>query len=706
MFAALVLALAPAPAAAQTPQNWAFGFVPTPAQWNAVFAGKQDYLGAPPLLTTGGTMVGKLVTAPSTTARAGLGIPAGVAPTAPVNGDLWTTTAGLFARINGTTVGPLTGGSGGSFAATAPLAVAFPSGVVTYSLNTVTVPFGGTGATTFTANLPVLGNGTGALAQGTRSGNTTSFATTSGALTSGDCVRVDASGNLVDNGAACGANSNTPHTQDFLSPGDFTPGTTTSLTLSSAPTVSDLLTIYFDGVAQASNTWSLSTATVTFAAVIPLRTQVVEAKWSTSSTLAGVGSLTVSPTTITGAVTLSGSNGIDLTPSGQNIDFSGVGLLPVFSAAKYGSSAAALAAATSAGRGIVYVPAPETVSTPLAIPPNITFMCASTGTIIRTTSTSLDLFQLSGSNSKLTDCGAEFSGTPGTKTAGYLINVTGLYNVVDNIYIGPYCFVCINVDAAGDTTISKILMGGNLSTAPSGTGGGIRCGSGSLHLDSLTVFASGDGFPYFYGVKNVACSLDWSNSQVDTVNIGLWVETPNAGNAFNTVNNVYLDFCFIYCVLIQPDAGGVVGYTMLSNMELGALSSIGGSIFIDATAGCPANCGFVLNTNISNVTGFNYMPGSGTGLDITGGIATSVRNVLVGNSTFGDVGSGFATGLHTGAAITSARLSIMGNSFLGTSGSITLGGLLTKSQVMYNLLNGGAIANGGNSTTNVDHNLP
>lgn len=38
---------------------------------------------------------------------AGLRLPHGAAPTAPVDGDLWTTTAGLFVRINGATVGPL-----------------------------------------------------------------------------------------------------------------------------------------------------------------------------------------------------------------------------------------------------------------------------------------------------------------------------------------------------------------------------------------------------------------------------------------------------------------------------------------------------------------------------------------------------------------------------------------------------------------------
>lgn len=42
-----------------------------------------------------------------TTTVAPLNIPHGSAPSAPVNGDIWTTTAGLYVRINGSTVGPL-----------------------------------------------------------------------------------------------------------------------------------------------------------------------------------------------------------------------------------------------------------------------------------------------------------------------------------------------------------------------------------------------------------------------------------------------------------------------------------------------------------------------------------------------------------------------------------------------------------------------
>ncbi len=43
----------------------------------------------------------------STITLASVNLPHGTAPTAPVDGDLWTTTAGLFVRINGVTVGPL-----------------------------------------------------------------------------------------------------------------------------------------------------------------------------------------------------------------------------------------------------------------------------------------------------------------------------------------------------------------------------------------------------------------------------------------------------------------------------------------------------------------------------------------------------------------------------------------------------------------------
>ena len=67
---------------------------------------------------TGSTAIfsGTITGATPTTSLASLNLPHGVAPTTPTNGDVWTTTAGIYTRINGATVGPLgTGGGGGTW---------------------------------------------------------------------------------------------------------------------------------------------------------------------------------------------------------------------------------------------------------------------------------------------------------------------------------------------------------------------------------------------------------------------------------------------------------------------------------------------------------------------------------------------------------------------------------------------------------------
>ena len=58
--------------------------------------------------TCGVTHVWKPIETPaSTTASAGLKILPGTPPTTPADGDVWTTTSGIYVQINGTTVGPL-----------------------------------------------------------------------------------------------------------------------------------------------------------------------------------------------------------------------------------------------------------------------------------------------------------------------------------------------------------------------------------------------------------------------------------------------------------------------------------------------------------------------------------------------------------------------------------------------------------------------
>lgn len=52
---------------------------------------------------SGDTMTGKLITVASASGGAGLNLPQGAAPSTPGNGDIWTQTTGVFARIAGAT---------------------------------------------------------------------------------------------------------------------------------------------------------------------------------------------------------------------------------------------------------------------------------------------------------------------------------------------------------------------------------------------------------------------------------------------------------------------------------------------------------------------------------------------------------------------------------------------------------------------------
>lgn len=83
------------------------GQVPTAAQWNSYFSAKQDNLGYTPVNKAGDQMFGAFVTFAPTPSGAGFNLPPGQAPTTPNDGDMWTTSAGLFAHAAGVTIGPL-----------------------------------------------------------------------------------------------------------------------------------------------------------------------------------------------------------------------------------------------------------------------------------------------------------------------------------------------------------------------------------------------------------------------------------------------------------------------------------------------------------------------------------------------------------------------------------------------------------------------
>ena len=81
-----------------------------------------------------------------------------------------------------------------------------------------------------------------------------------------------------------------PNFQIFAAPGAVT---TLTLTATPLPTSTSFVSITFDGVTQARNTWSIVIATgvITFNAAIPINVQVVEVDWLAPQVVAGVNGL-------------------------------------------------------------------------------------------------------------------------------------------------------------------------------------------------------------------------------------------------------------------------------------------------------------------------------------------------------------------------------------------------------------------------------
>lgn len=138
--------------------GWTYGYVPTSAEWNDAFASKQDELNYAPVNRAGDSMSGRLVTFGATPSAAGFNVNPGVAPSNPVDGDIWIASAGLYVRINGSSVGPLNTGSVGSVGLAAPAQFTVTNSPVTGS-GTLTLAWANQNA-----NLLLAGPATGSAA--------------------------------------------------------------------------------------------------------------------------------------------------------------------------------------------------------------------------------------------------------------------------------------------------------------------------------------------------------------------------------------------------------------------------------------------------------------------------------------------------------------------------------------------------------------
>jgi hypothetical protein len=485
----------------------------------------------------------------------------------------------------------------GQLSVTSPLS--FAGGVL--ALGTVPVSAGGTGATSFTANLPLIGNGTSALTQGTRSGNTTKYVTTAGALTPNDCVKFDADLNVVDAGASCGANANTPYVQDFLAGTGFTAGTSTSITLMNSPSAAALLAITFDGVIQSHNTWSLAGAVVTFNAAIPSNTQVVEAHWYAPSTTAGVGNLNGA----SGALNLLGVRGATVSTSGQNLSVGISAFLynPV-TAAPYNAvcdgstddSAAIQAAinATPGNGGYIDIPGTCAFLTTLdfkghpnlvlrgqggygpgsGTPSALKFTGSGTGRAIdwrdgiAATITGVPILATnSGFTGTLVDFGATI---PGTSVGGSQILIENATISATYVATPP---TCVNMPEISEIIIKRVNFG--------------RCGPALKGQNILglnvNVKITESQFAAYTGPAIIDCGESWiflSNAFEADVNgrAGLFSnDASRPCKAMVSTGNWHGD-------IIAPSGGGGTWYTLTANGFTSDGDQIGGGNFVNTTA--------------------------------------------------------------------------------------------------------------------------
>ncbi|MBO9542715.1 hypothetical protein J7643_19170 [bacterium] len=249
---------------------------------------------------------GKATAAASAAAGSGFNLPHGVAPTTPVNGDIWTTTAGLFARINGanqqmlSSVGlslpsiftvsgsPVSAGSGTLtatlanqaanqvFAGPASGSAAAPTfrSLVVADLPTVDIAHGGTGATTKIAAFDALSpmSALGDLIYGGAAGTNTRLA--GNTTTTRKFLRE----------VGDGTNAAAP-TWDTLTAADIPNLDTSKLTSGTLPVGrggTGLSTLTANGVVYASNTTTLTTAAGTSAQILMANASAVPT-WTTLS---------------------------------------------------------------------------------------------------------------------------------------------------------------------------------------------------------------------------------------------------------------------------------------------------------------------------------------------------------------------------------------------------------------------------------------
>ncbi|KKL74331.1 hypothetical protein LCGC14_2065960, partial [marine sediment metagenome] len=263
------------------------------------------------------TLSGLLLTVLSATGGAGFRMPHGAAPTTPTNGEMWTTTAGVYVRINGATLGPLidastgditgvtagNGLTGGGTSGTVTLNVVGTASRISVSADAINIDTGYVGQTSITT--------LGTIATGTWNATAITWAKVNKTGSSLADLATRSAGDL--------SSGNLAYAQMPTGTGAWDTGVGTTITITRSLTVSGTLTGALTGNATTATTLATGrdingvnfdgSANITVTAAAGTLTGTTLKSTVVSSSLTSVG--TLGALTVTAQITgsISGSSG-------------------------------------------------------------------------------------------------------------------------------------------------------------------------------------------------------------------------------------------------------------------------------------------------------------------------------------------------------------------------------------------------------------
>jgi len=408
-------------------------------------------------------------------------------------------------------------------------------------------------------------------------------------------------------GGGGGGGSSTINRQDFCLVGitgclyTFSSGAT-SVTLATTPASTNSVTVSFNGVTQAGNTWSLSGSTITFAAAVPSDVKVIDVTSLSASissgTVTSVGLSDASATPIyaitNSPVTNSGSLTLTLTTKSPNVVFAGpssgganqpsfrslVGAdLPLPAAATLGGikSITSVASNWISDIGTDGTPhqsqptytdlaagAPTSTASVLGlVKPDATTITISSGILTAATATSSTLGVVKPDNSTITISAGVISAVGSSLTVGSTItgSCTSGYVVYSN---------------SGVVGCELLAGGGNVSNSGTPTIGQLAIWTNATTVQGLTALPAAN-FPALTGdVTTAGASLATTVAKIDGFAMSIGGTVTTAGNVTFAGAYPFTGTLTASTSVTFPTSGTLVnsGVATLSSLtSVGALAS-------------------------------------------------------------------------------------------------------------------------------------